>query len=194
MKFQTHPVSLDMNLDDLNRFNQAVFELQTFVYRIQDPIMKSSFAALPEGLHKKSSKDCEGSYVEELKAHMADLASKLESKSHECEQLRKRLLEVAGNTGIAGILNINTEDILCISQKARINDIEVSLVLTKDLVYVMTKEGRIINKNLTKDMLSLEEKGANELSIHLSSGKYIRSSIENRAEFVKAIKELFVNS
>lgn len=193
MKFQTLPVSLDMNLDDLNQFNQAVFELQTFIYRIRDPIMKNNFAALPENLQKKSSKNCDDSYMEELKSHMAELASKLESKSQECEQLRKRLLEVAGNTGIAGILNINTEDILCVSQKAKINEIEVSLVLTKDLVYVMTKEGRIINKNSTKDMLSLEEKGVNELSIHLNSGKYIRSSIENRTEFVKAIKELFVS-
>lgn len=193
IKFQTHPVSLDMKLEDLNQFNQALFELQTFVYRIQNPVVKSGSAQLPEIFYKKSQKNDE-SYIEELKSHAGELMGKLEQKTQECEQLRKRLMEVAGNTGIAGILNINTEDILCISSKARINESEVSLVLTRDLVYVMTKEGRIINKNLTKDLARLEEKGSNELSIYLSSGKYIRSSMDNRTEFVNAIKELFVVS
>jgi hypothetical protein len=57
----------------------------------------------------------------------------------------------------------------------------------------MTKEGRILNKNQNKDMSSLEEKGNLELSIKMSNGKSIKSTMENRQDFVNAIKTLFIS-
>ena len=195
VKVMTQPLVLDFKLDELNQMNQAIFELQAFAYRVQFPDNSMKLPQFHEEFHAphRKSKNDEDSYVQELKKHAGELAARLQAKTQECESLRKKLLEVAGSTGIAGILNIDQDEIICVSQKAKIDSSDVNVVLTKDQLYVMTKEGRILNKNQIKDMSSLEEKGNLELSIKMSNGKSIKSTMENRHEFVSAIKTLFIS-
>jgi hypothetical protein len=194
-KVLSQPATLDMKMDELSLINQAIFELQSFIFRVQTPDNRSELPVFPESLKSNHGKVkvSEDSYVQDLQKHAGELAARLEAKTQECEQLRKKLLEVAGKTGIAGILNIDQQDILCVSQKAKIDESDVNLVLTKEQLFVLTKEGRVLNKNLNCEMAALEEKGGLELSIRMNNGKYIKSSLENRADFVSAIKSLFVN-
>ena len=193
IKLNADPIVVEIPLEDMNFLSSSILELKSFYFRLMNPQENQCTDSTLDFLltDKKGLKQNEAKLVEELKEYCASLAGKLEQKNQECNLLRKTLCEVAGNSGIAGILNIDTSEIICVSEKAKIEGADVSLVLTKDLLYIVTKEGRILNKNSILDMIALEEKGNNELSIRLKEGKSIKSTLNNKNEFAEAIKEIF---
>jgi N-terminal region of Chorein or VPS13 len=192
-KFNCDPIELNLSIEEINLLSQSVLELKNFYSRVLYPGLESPSDAMQSILllEKKSKKPKDEELIQPLKDYAASLALQLEQKIQECNLLRKALSEVAGSSGIAGILNIDTNEILIVSEKGKIEDIDVSLVLTKEFLYVVTKEGRILNKNPIEDMIALEERGSNELSVRMKTGKYIRSAMDNKKEFVQAIKSIF---
>ena len=193
VKLNTDPLFSDFLLEDFDYIISAVNELKSFYFRMTRPQIKITsdiFSSISINEKKRINKD-QAIIIEELKQHTSTLAVELEEKIQECNLLRKTLYEVAGNSGIAGILNINTKEIISISENGQIEGIDVSLVLTKDIIYVIGKEGRVLNKDFIVDMVALEEKGSNELLIKMKEGKLIRSTLQNKNEFVRAIKEIF---
>ena len=194
IKLNTDPLALDVPLEDMHLLLSSIYEMKSFYFRMMYPQTKDAsdvVSSLFLNEQKKGNNHNKDKIIEELKEHTSVLAVQLEEKIQECNLLRKTLCEVAGNSGIAGILNIDADEIICISEKGKIDGIDVNLVLTKEIMYVVTKEGRILNRNLNCDMVALEEKGSNELSIKMKEGKFIKSTLNNKNEFVRAIKEIF---
>ena len=193
IKLTSDPVLLDLSIEDMNLIVLSINELKSFYFRITNPSNKDfeNLASEILFIEQKVNRNNEDSLIETLKKHSAYLALELEKKINECNLLRKSLSHVAGNSGIAGILNIETSSIIIVSEKAQIEGTDVNLVLTQEFLYVLTKEGRILNRNLVCEMTALEEKGNNELCIRMKEGKNIRACLMNKNQFVNAVKSIF---
>lgn len=191
IKLNSDPILLEIPLESLHFLTGALLELKAFYFRLVEPKAAESSDFDFLSLEKENSRQNQGKLIENLKEHASSLAVKLEQKTQECNLLRKTLCQVAGNSGIAGILNIDSKDILSVSEEGKIEETDVTLILTHELLYIVTKEGRVLNKNLISEMVALEEKGTNELCIKMTEGKSIRTTMKNKNDFAGAIKRLF---
>ncbi|OMJ69988.1 hypothetical protein SteCoe_32140 [Stentor coeruleus] len=194
LKINTDPIIIDIVQSETDLIVESLMELKSFYFRLINPeenIIDINASDLLRTEKRTDRRKNDEKTIDELKKMVSMLSMQLEQKNNECILLRKSLLEVAGNSGIAGILNLAPEEIISISQNGKIDGIDVNLILTKDTIYVVTKEGRILNKNPTNEMVSLEERGIIGLSIRMSEGRCIKSTLDNRNEFAQAIKGVF---
>lgn len=200
MNINTDPLSLGFALEEMMIIIKVILEAKAFYSRICNIFVKTTVESLTDILHShhqqinsaySNKTQVYESTIQSLKAHSANLANRLEVAEEEILLLRKVLTGMAGSTGLAGLLSIDLKDILCISESAVMEGMAVNLVLTAEMFYVLTNEGRIISKTSTAEMSTLEEKGDSEMTVSTNSGARIKCELKNKDIFTSAIKNIF---